>query len=171
MLMRINGFPAGSRMTSPQRRLLIFSSQKPTHQLAYTARNAYNALASAEITNGKSVDSRRNRVYSTRASTHAQAQEANDIAILGGGITGLATAHYLTEQIPEAKITIYESSERFGGWVHSEVVETDSGPVTFEAGPRSLRPEPPNGFLALSLVSSEPDEGPCLSQIQAGRCP
>ncbi|KIW94819.1 protoporphyrinogen oxidase [Cladophialophora bantiana CBS 173.52] len=64
---------------------------------------------------------------------------AREIAILGGGFTGLATAFLLSSQLPTAKITILEKSNRLGGWVDSEVVRVDKGEVLFEWGPRTLR--------------------------------
>ncbi|KAI1608759.1 protoporphyrinogen oxidase [Exophiala viscosa] len=64
---------------------------------------------------------------------------AKEIAILGGGITGLATAWNLSTRT-DAKITIYEKSDRLGGWVDSEVLEVDGGKILFEWGPRTLRP-------------------------------
>ncbi|PNS20695.1 protoporphyrinogen oxidase [Sphaceloma murrayae] len=76
------------------------------------------------------------------------------IAIVGGGITGLACAYYITKYYPAAKITIYEKSSRFGGWLLSErtQVDSDGGTILFEAGPRSLRPIG-NGALSLSMLS------------------
>ncbi|OAP55973.1 protoporphyrinogen oxidase [Fonsecaea erecta] len=64
---------------------------------------------------------------------------AREIAILGGGFTGLATAFHLSSQLPNAKITILEKNDRLGGWVDSEVVQVDKGEVLFEWGPRTLR--------------------------------
>ncbi|KAG9694699.1 Protoporphyrinogen oxidase, partial [Aureobasidium melanogenum] len=78
--------------------------------------------------------------------------EPNDIAVLGGGITGLATAHYLARSNPNRKITIYESSPRLGGWLHTEKVEIDDGHILFEKGPRTLRPAG-NGALTARLVN------------------
>ena len=68
-------------------------------------------------------------------------RKANDIAIVGGGITGLATAYNLTQLLPNAKVTIYEAGKNLGGWMQSEFVPTDDGKgeVLFEWGPRSLR--------------------------------
>ncbi|KIW58502.1 protoporphyrinogen oxidase, variant [Exophiala xenobiotica] len=65
---------------------------------------------------------------------------AKSIAVIGGGITGLATAYNLTQRIPDAKITIYEEKDRLGGWVDSEVIKVDNGEILFEWGPRTLRP-------------------------------
>lgn len=65
--------------------------------------------------------------------------QAKEIAILGGGITGLATAWNLSTRT-DAKITIYDKSDRLGGWVGSEVLEVNGGKILFEWGPRTLRP-------------------------------
>jgi oxygen-dependent protoporphyrinogen oxidase len=42
------------------------------------------------------------------------------IAVIGGGITGLAAAHHLTEIAPDARITLFESSDRLGGVLQTE---------------------------------------------------
>ena len=77
--------------------------------------------------------------------------DTQDIAILGGGVSGLASAYYLTQEIPKAKITIYEASDRLGGWLSSRRVPVKDGTVLFEAGPRTLRPSS-NGVLSARLV-------------------
>lgn len=78
---------------------------------------------------------------------------AKNIAVIGGGVSGLATAFNLTQDIPNAKITIYEKKEKLGGWVDSEQVEVDDGSVLFEWGPRTLRPDlQGNGMATLQLV-------------------
>ena len=82
-------------------------------------------------------------------------QHGNDFAILGGGITGLASAYYLTKELPNAKITIYEASDRLGGWLSSKRVPVRDGSVLFEAGPRTLRPSS-NGVLSARLVRMLP---------------
>ena len=82
----------------------------------------------------------------------ARAREVKDVAILGGGITGLASAFYLSKQLPEARITIFEGSSRLGGWLHSKRVDVGNGSVVFEQGPRTLRPNVPNGLVTLDLV-------------------
>ncbi|KAK5710663.1 oxygen-dependent protoporphyrinogen oxidase [Elasticomyces elasticus] len=83
------------------------------------------------------------RLYSTN--------EPHNIAILGAGITGLSTAYYLTQSLPSANITLYESSPRIGGWLSSHRVPVKDGTILFEAGPRTLRPNG-NGVLAARLL-------------------
>lgn len=84
---------------------------------------------------------------------YSSSSEAQHVAILGAGVTGLATAYYLSKAAPTTKITIYEASPRLGGWLNSERVPLDNGvsSVLFEAGPRTLR-NSPNGVLAIRLV-------------------
>lgn len=83
-----------------------------------------------------------------------QPQESNRIAILGGGITGLASAHYLAKELPNAKIAVYEGSDRLGGWLHSKQVDVGNGTVLFEQGPRTLRPNTPAATTTLEIVCS-----------------
>jgi oxygen-dependent protoporphyrinogen oxidase len=88
-------------------------------------------------------------LYDARYDEHIK----HDYAVLGGGITGLSTAHYLTKHIPHANVTIYESSDRLGGWLSSERVAVDGGDIVFEQGPRSLRPnENGSGLTIMELV-------------------
>ena len=78
---------------------------------------------------------------------------AKTIAVLGGGITGLATAYNLTQRIPDANITIFEKNDRLGGWVDSEVIKVDKGEILFEWGPRTLRPAlGDSGLATVDLV-------------------
>jgi len=81
-------------------------------------------------------------------------KDVENVAIIGGGITGLATAYFLSKTSPKIRITLLEGGKRLGGWLHSEVVETSHGKVIFEKGPRTLRPNIPNGVLTLDLVGS-----------------
>ncbi|KAK0102541.1 oxygen-dependent protoporphyrinogen oxidase [Cadophora gregata] len=74
------------------------------------------------------------------------------IAVLGGGITGLATAHYFARENPNAKITVYENSARLGGWLKSHYMDVDGESVLFESGPRTLRPGTPPGLVTLELI-------------------
>lgn len=64
------------------------------------------------------------------------------IAILGGGISGLAAAHQLEKARiadPGISYTLYEASERLGGVIHSERVQD----CLIEAGPDSFLTEKP----------------------------
>ena len=80
--------------------------------------------------------------------------QAKDIAILGGGITGLSSAFFITQEIPQAKITIYEDSTRLGGWLDSPIHDLDNGHVVFENGPRTLRQDLWNGYYLREIVRS-----------------
>lgn len=58
------------------------------------------------------------------------------IAIFGGGISGLAAGWFLRDRLgPSVDITLFEASERLGGWIKSRQVEG----AIFEEGPHSLR--------------------------------
>ncbi len=65
------------------------------------------------------------------------------IIVLGGGISGLATAWFLKRQ--GCQVTVLEASSRAGGYVHTD---TSQG-FLFELGPRSCRG---NAIETLSLV-------------------
>lgn len=41
------------------------------------------------------------------------------IAIIGGGISGLAAAHRLTELLPQAELSLFDASDRLGGVLHT----------------------------------------------------
>lgn len=81
-------------------------------------------------------------------------QDPTDVAVLGGGITGLASAYYLSNEFPNARIALFEDNSRLGGWVKSERVDVGNGNVIFEQGPRNLRPSIPNGLVTLDLVGA-----------------
>ena len=75
--------------------------------------------------------------------------------VLGGGITGLASACFLTQEIPNAKITILEKGDRLGGWLKSPIHEVGGpkgGRVVFENGPRTLRQDLWGGHCTRELV-------------------
>lgn len=83
----------------------------------------------------------------------AKPQDAiTKVAVLGGGISGLASAYFLSRKLPRAKITLYESSSRLGGWLYSEKVDVNNGKVLFEQGPRSIRPNTLSAKVTLGLV-------------------
>lgn len=76
---------------------------------------------------------------------------ATKVAVLGGGITGLAAALWLKTRLRDkAQITIFESSNRLGGWLKSTKHTVNGETVVFEQGPRSLRP-----VLSLAGVTTD----------------
>jgi oxygen-dependent protoporphyrinogen oxidase len=86
----------------------------------------------------------------------SQAKDAN-IAVIGGGLTGLSTAYYLAKKLPSTtKITLYEGSDRLGGWIKTDRVPVDvggkQGIVSFERGSRSLTSLAGNTFRFDDLV-------------------
>ncbi|KAL8738738.1 MAG: hypothetical protein Q9181_000493 [Wetmoreana brouardii] len=76
----------------------------------------------------------------------------SNVAVLGGGITGLASAHYLAEQLPHAQVTLFEGNSKLGGWLRSNEIDVGNGKVILEQGPRTLRPSKPNGWVTLDLI-------------------
>lgn len=94
----------------------------------------------------------RRQYHGTATSVSTAAHAVTDVAILGGGITGLASAYYLSQQQPNSRITLFEGSSRMGGWLHSKRVDVGSGNIVFEQGPRSLRANTPNSLVTLDLV-------------------
>jgi NAD(P)-binding Rossmann-like domain len=78
-------------------------------------------------------------------------ESATKVAILGGGITGLAAALWLKRPLNDkVQITIFESSNRLGGWLQSTKHTVNGETVIFEHGPRSLRP-----ILSLAGVTTD----------------
>ncbi|KAL3419036.1 nuclear polyadenylated RNA-binding protein nab2 [Phlyctema vagabunda] len=92
------------------------------------------------------------RVATGAVTAELKERKRDRIAVLGGGITGLASAYFLAKHQPDAKIDIYESSNRLGGWLNSKRFETPEGSVVFEQGPRTLRPSTPAGKVTISLI-------------------
>lgn len=76
------------------------------------------------------------------------------ITVLGGGLTGLASAFHLSHRFPTSSITIVEKQDRLGGWIRSERAQIKdsrgAASVLLETGPRSLRP---SAKSVLELVS------------------
>ncbi|KAJ1984921.1 oxygen-dependent protoporphyrinogen oxidase [Dimargaris verticillata] len=90
------------------------------------------------------------------------------IAVLGGGLSGLATAHYLARRLLPAglrsatspvSITVLEAQDRWGGWVDTQFTPVEAtadlanpfpaqNTVLCETGPRTLRP---SGIEAIAL--------------------
>ncbi|KAL8810305.1 MAG: hypothetical protein Q9200_002685 [Gallowayella weberi] len=94
----------------------------------------------------------RPRRFGSSVSAAKNHQGLTDVAVLGGGITGLASAYYLAQRLPNAQITLFEGSSRLGGWLHSKQIDVGNGSIVFEQGPRTLRPSRPNGWVTLDLI-------------------
>ncbi|XP_077455567.1 protoporphyrinogen oxidase [Stigmatopora argus] len=71
------------------------------------------------------------------------------VAVLGGGIGGLAASYYLSKSPQVSKVILFESSSRFGGWLWS--TRRSDGSV-FEHGPRGIRPAGAVGRNTLNMV-------------------
>jgi len=75
------------------------------------------------------------------------------VGVLGGGITGLATSYYLRKRFGDSvKTVLFEKSPRVGGWVKSISRTDGNDPVTYELGPRTIRPAGISGMNTLDLV-------------------
>ncbi|KAL0938773.1 protoporphyrinogen oxidase [Colletotrichum truncatum] len=79
-----------------------------------------------------------------RPTSSYEVQAPKQVAVIGAGITGLTTAHYLAKWLPETShITIYDAANRVGGWIDTQTVNVDvdgqKSRVRFERGPRTLR--------------------------------
>lgn len=73
------------------------------------------------------------------------------IAVIGGGISGLAAAYTLTRQ-DDVRVTLYEASHRVGGVLHTEV--TDGWVI--EHGPESFLAMKPRGIGLARELGLEP---------------
>ncbi|XP_049838216.1 protoporphyrinogen oxidase [Schistocerca gregaria] len=70
------------------------------------------------------------------------------IGVLGGGISGLAAAHYLLKTKVQP-VTVLEASHRIGGWI--QTTNSPTGNI-YEHGPRTIRVRGPLGENTLLLV-------------------
>lgn len=70
------------------------------------------------------------------------------ISILGGGISGLSAAFYLSKLRQASAVSLYEAGSTFGGWIKSD--KRDG--YIFEAGPRTIRPKGIAGNATLELI-------------------
>src|SRR5215218_6658566 len=73
------------------------------------------------------------------------------VVIIGGGISGLAAAHRLTELNPSAQVTILEASSRLGGTIQTE--HRDG--FLLERGPDSFISEKPQALALAKRLGLE----------------
>ncbi|NWJ03857.1 PPOX oxidase, partial [Crypturellus undulatus] len=81
------------------------------------------------------------------------------VAVVGGGISGLAACYHLARGPRAPKVLLLEGSGRLGGWLQS--TRTEDGAV-FEHGPRGVRPAGATGRDTLRMVSELGLEGDIL---------
>ncbi|KAJ1965458.1 oxygen-dependent protoporphyrinogen oxidase [Dispira parvispora] len=103
------------------------------------------------------------------------------VVVVGGGLSGLSTAYYLTKRLlpplqelarygersTGVKITLLEGSDRWGGWVDTRLTSLTENPVIplrptvdatgdhkiiFETGPRTFRPSGDEAVPMLQLL-------------------
>ena len=67
------------------------------------------------------------------------------IVIIGGGIAGLSAAYYATKKIPDAQITLIESSDYWGGKITTDRATFDDGQFIIEGGPDTFLATKPWG--------------------------
>ncbi|QPC75780.1 hypothetical protein HYE68_006532 [Fusarium pseudograminearum] len=136
------------------------STTKPHLQVPLRRLNGFRSLSTCSA----SVLTRRRPIVACKHTQSfndgrryvSQAKDAN-IAVIGGGLTGLSAAYYLAKKLPSTtKITLYEASDRLGGWIKTDRVPVDiggkKGIVSFERGSRSLTSLAGNTFRFDDLV-------------------
>lgn len=69
--------------------------------------------------------------------------------ILGGGISGLSAAYYLSKTV-KSPIALFEATDQIGGWIKS----TQQQGYIFESGPRTIRPGGIKGKNTLKLIEN-----------------
>jgi oxygen-dependent protoporphyrinogen oxidase len=79
-----------------------------------------------------------------KSDTSADRAELPTVAVLGGGLTGLATAWYLTRLAKGLNVVVYEAQDRLGGWIGSERQTVSlpgggEGELLFERAARTVK--------------------------------
>lgn len=140
LLWRLGGTGTG-RLCSAPRRLAISSSSARLGALNHTRHLSSTSSASRTPTTARSQPKQRPVPKSTTPPTvqSVPSEPKREIAILGGGLTGLTAAHYLARHAPDAQITLFEAGTGLGGWVHGAVEDTPQGKVVMQSGPRMIR--------------------------------
>lgn len=68
----------------------------------------------------------------------------NRVIVIGGGIAGLSAAYYAS-RIPDARVTLLESSDRWGGKIRTDRVTFEDGQFIIEGGPDTFLATKPWG--------------------------
>ena len=91
--------------------------------------------------------------------TRSKATSTSDVLIIGGGITGLAAAHYLQRHAPTLNVTIVEGASQWGGKIGTEHTKD----FIIESGPDCFLTRKPRGIalceslgIANQLVGRDP---------------
>ena len=74
------------------------------------------------------------------------------VAIVGLGITGLSAAYHLTKLMPELRVSVFEASDRAGGWIRTIPARSEMRNCRSEVGPRTIRPSGISGLITLKMV-------------------
>jgi protoporphyrinogen/coproporphyrinogen III oxidase len=89
------------------------------------------------------------------------------VAVVGGGISGLAAAHRLRTLLPEAAVTVLEQRDRLGGVLRT----VDLAGVPFDVGAEAFlvrRPEVPELLDELGLRGELVHPGDATATVRAG---
>lgn len=63
-----------------------------------------------------------------------------NVGVIGSGISGLSFVYFLSKLRPDLKFTVFESSNRVGGYIDSQIHDfSNNQSVLLEKGPRTLR--------------------------------
>lgn len=113
------------------------------------------ASHSSNVTSNAAQRHGSRRYLATAPETQEKQKPGRQIAVLGGGLTGMATAWHLAQMCPKDKITLYEASDRLGGWIQSEKMKVktlDGKPdyVCFEKAARMIAQ--PRGSSSVNLL-------------------
>lgn len=86
-------------------------------------------------------------------SSHTQLSHPTRVAVIGGGVTGLAATYYAAKRYPKTEFTLFESSNRLGGVIESKTVRMRDGSIAVcEMGVRTLRANAPRAIVMIDLV-------------------
>jgi protoporphyrinogen/coproporphyrinogen III oxidase len=77
----------------------------------------------------------------------------NRIVVVGGGIAGLSAAFYAQKNIPDAHITLIESTSQWGGKITTDRVPFDGGQFIIEGGPDTFLASKPWGVALCKELS------------------